>query len=987
MEEKQAGRRIYNVDMTPPVLAQAGNLSTSDFSGLDATTVHEGNVGNAFAAMKDDVSQKSFSDRKRPGMTKKLTQLNFEDHLALPMPKPLHAPELGSSVDCSFQPHKSTDTIRKSSDNLRRLRKRSPTMPSLHNGSGFEDNGEKKVSRMDMLKSKLSFKDLRKEVIKAEEIPPLPVETAYTRSLRANLDCSPVVLPGISGPQTTYSLRASSSNTPMGSPTTSNPATCQSLRANLSSPLASPSFSNPPTIEALRASSNGTVVVSPCVSCPQEIHVEKRRPSELNIESPSYTESFSSMGSRIHAPHSVKSPQARYPSANDKLMDKNDPSTPSTTDSNSFSTRSYSPVKKHVFIPNSTLEFREPKSKKRHDGKQPTSPCFDITVKTPQFPGWFKDSEDYMSSFKERLEKAGLTERPTAADAQAEPVSEQLVNIVDMMGSIQRQCDTSVANIGKKADDLADWVRDQLRYHMKTIEDLNRTNTDLLKKQCQMTVEMMKSQLNLRMEMELMETRIGTLKRRTLDDFDDQITSMNQKCAELSKKVGIVTEKFERININHFAEELQEQRAVNAQIQEDVSQLKNFLEEERLMPMFQTLILGPTQSASSTASSPLLRPLTTQRVVSDDIQALTDANEVPEAPGKLQRSGTMKKGFLRELRGMTSSETVLPPVLRKTDVQNDSSSKGSISSSQKPIIARTVISSPNTTPKDNKKPVEIPRTNEETKRWNPFGFHRRQDQANEAPSAASSHNGMIKFLRSSARHAAGLDKSAQPSENTASDSRAATLSVLSIPEIYRSGYNPAYNTAAHPATQTQYANQSDTYSALQSPPVLRSSPSLQIRDSAQVRSSPYSTQNEIRSVASFDGQSHTMRESQRNNSDISLGSPLSPSGNSPMSSSLLLPYYHENQSASSGTNTGTHLALCPDNHSGFHDTHSGKLNNPYDWSKDDWSEHEQPFASEAAPIGRQKNKFVDDWVALTENSNKSPEINEKEWCNKNRKRY
>lgn len=113
-------------------------------------------------------------ETSKPGMVRRATGLNYDEELAIPMPKPPSRRE--TLVDETVPAEAKTPQTR-----ARLLKKRS--MPDPGHGkitpSPANPADGKKKSRLETIRSKLSFRDLRKEAIKEDEQsesprPPLP---------------------------------------------------------------------------------------------------------------------------------------------------------------------------------------------------------------------------------------------------------------------------------------------------------------------------------------------------------------------------------------------------------------------------------------------------------------------------------------------------------------------------------------------------------------------------------------------------------------------------------------------------------------------------------------------------------------------------------------------------------------------------------------------------------------------------------------------
>ncbi|KAJ5584997.1 uncharacterized protein N7459_004797 [Penicillium hispanicum] len=666
-------------------------------------------------------------------MPRKTSQLDYDGELALPMPKPRF-----TRTDKQESPPATPEDNSK----FPRSKKRAVTDPVVsHAGRtssepmspfSLSSNDGKKMSKLELIKSKLSFKDLKKECSKDElpsRIPPLPTKETLKPSPRRVVTGSS--LPSISPSSSRFKPKPKPSDEPsspvparvhaMPSGVVKNSATRIPL------PPSATSVNVPGAINPLQ-SSNGSVGSTPPNATagsdvPQKISegsglafsTQGRHQPDIVVTRPSFE-----VASKKNRASTPTSPLPDYP-----VTDESPPRLRDLTEGEG----------RVKYLPRSWV-IDTPSGSPAPKAKRPAP----IAYKDRQAP--MASLTDHLPSYEERLEEANMPlGQPVSPEIRNRPMPMQIDDIVEMVRSIQRQTDTGIGTITKKMEEVSTWIGDQLNNHIASISDLGRANSELFTKQCQISREMMKFQLDIRLDIGVMERRLNAFEGRLMDELQGEIRALARSYEELQQKTEVLMEKYSAGDNQSF---LEEQRQRTAEMENEIAYLKARRDGSK---SFSPLPVRHRNSISSNGSaeplikqvSPLSAPV---HPASSPVDPLASRLVPPvmETKGKFTRSVSLtRKGLLKGIKDIAST---------------------SPDSKDKTTLAKT--------------------RSDEEKKWGMFGLRRRRDASDGSRSERQ-------FPWASARRS----KDVTPREDAAS-SRSSTPPLPSIPRAFtRFPVNPA----------------------------------------------------------------------------------------------------------------------------------------------------------------------------------------------------
>lgn len=440
------------------------------------------------------------------------------------------------------------------------FKNRSVTDPGFSHDPFHSDpcNSEdmKKRSKLDLIKSKLSFKDLRKEAsIENIHSSPLMPQVSDVPAPALNESCnrayrrtaSPNTLPAMSRPNYNFKVKLK----PIDQGRVSG-CSSQSSTAPSKIPLPPPgAFTH----------AHGIVVPS---------RTQSRRVSTTESQSSSATQD-SNKSSEFNT--------AATPTG--KRRPKNLTLLPTSVDI-AQKPRVSCEVPNYAMIkdsPSMLGDLLEGSDKVKHLPQNWLEPDFGPSVPRKEkllTPTAYKKNEppvtsisDYLPSFRQRLEKADLPLEGLAPPTRSIPM--QVDDLVDMVRSIQRQTDLGVNNLNNKLDELSNWINDQLQKQVTSISDLARTKADLSSKQLDVSKEIMKFQMECRLEVGVMERRLNTFELKVMDEAQAEIRALGRSYEDLNRKTENLINKFSSDDIHKFIEC---QRRKTEEIQREVAYLK-----------------------------------------------------------------------------------------------------------------------------------------------------------------------------------------------------------------------------------------------------------------------------------------------------------------------------------------------------------------------------------------------------------------------------
>ncbi|KAJ6164834.1 hypothetical protein N7470_003506 [Penicillium chermesinum] len=603
---------------------------------------------------------------------------------------------------------------------------------------------EKKISKLGKLKSKLSFKDLRKETDKQNDIS----------SAKSTMQARRIA--------TTSGLPAFSSST-QSSKSKSRPKVLHSTRASstassITDPSPKPSISTTraPSPPVACVNAQGTMASTKLPTIRTSQPPDSRPKSGANLvanESPKTpTSSPSTASMKDEDDRAVPGAWPPTPAPKEPVVKKSRPSTYATPINLAPSIDDLGEGDGKVkYLPRSWLE-ETPEAFMLDSRCYAPSRTSNNDIAT-SFP-------NYVPSVNERLEQSNIPARKSTSSEGHNHGKSQVDDIVDIVRSIQRQSDSGIASLGHRVEELSDWVGGQLKSQIENISDVGRTNAELFDKQCEISREIMKFQLDIRLQIGVMERRMSTFEHDILDDMKSKLKALARSYEDLSKRTDELVEK-ELLSFDHTHAFIEQQIQNNCEIEKEIAFLKSRLALKTSLfpaPKKESLdALRARKSESSMASTdPLIRKPTVIRalpsggthplLLSANNTATTTVDNKPA--GLLPRTTSLsKRGLLKNFRDITSS-----------DLKDKGTEK-------------------RTGPEENKK-------------WNLFGFRRSHDGP-ERPK-----QGSTKLPWSSSR---SLKKT--PSNEDITSSRASTPPVppipRDIPELMKRKPTPPIS--AHPA--------------------------------------------------------------------------------------------------------------------------------------------------------------------------------------------
>ncbi|KAJ5785418.1 uncharacterized protein N7503_010630 [Penicillium pulvis] len=582
-----------------------------------------------------------------------MSSLDYDEALALPMPKPRH---IRTDSDNRSNPFQDDNERTKS------LKKRSATDPvvsRMHASSepvNLQDIHEgKKKSRFEMIKSKLSFKDLRKELVK-EDLgvqPATPPHRAFSGS----------------------------------------------------------------AIPTLASSSQESNVKT-------KVHSVKRNPPTKFVQTSNLTrEKLSKQWGK------------QKPSSPNTLSVPKHPVTKDSPPNLGDLTEGEGEVK---YLPKTWVDgsYRRISNGDNQGNIQTPPPTVYAKGESP-----IVSLSNYLPSFKERLDKMDLSpEKTSSGEGQNRSTANQIDDILGMINSIQRRVDGGVANMNKKLEELCAWIGDQLQNQITSNGDLSRANSDLFSKQCQISREMMKFQLDIRLEIGTMERRLSTFENKIIDELQNKVRSLARSYEELNNKTETMIARHSFIDNQSFIE-LQVQK--NTEIEREIAYLKSCEGSSisKDVAAFAPTRITPQQSFSSNGSSePLIKQVLLVPPTSPDVRTtprhMATPDHVPVTPKRIQSAPKEVHATPRDF----STTPIRPRVVSMVESKSSSLLPRSVSLTGKGIIKgiKDIASSTSDT-RENKDKTHLnkAKSHDESKKWNLFSMRTRRREDSTSNSSGS----------------------------------------------------------------------------------------------------------------------------------------------------------------------------------------------------------------------------------------------------------
>ncbi|KAJ5811480.1 hypothetical protein N7474_007781 [Penicillium riverlandense] len=742
------------------------------FSSISSSGIHPPRIqpGNAFAQMKAKELE-YLAAGKDPD-----SSLDYDKELALPLPKPSF-----------FGPEPISPTLRHmeeaspSPNRPHLLKKRAVTDPSrIHEAASPDKSGHgagegKKRSKLDLIKSKLSFKDLRKECAKDSPLPARVSVVSSTASpnlmARRSVTSIGITTPAanIRIPRSLPQRQFEASQSVIRMSSSSNPSSPFAVaRSRIPLPPSGTFSYAQGTMAPARTSSlykDTTAIsglaplesagkdgdISPVASTP--IPAPKLRP-DIVVTRPS----FDRLSSR---------PKVRTPRTPDIPWLPDYPETDDSPPNIGDLAEGRGKVK---YLPASWLERSDKRPQRPKRSLTPTPGPEDL-VQLPVPSAYSTKDEppvttlpDYLPSFQERLQKANMPlDKPIPAEIQNRSTVMQVEEIVEIVRTIQKQTDVGINTISQKLEDLSSWIGEQLQNQIDSIADLARAKSDLFAKQCEISREMMKFQLDMRLEIGVMERRFSVFEMKMLDELQAEIRALARSYEELNTKTETLITKHSS-NDNQRLIEYHQQK--DAEIENEIARMKAKREEMAAETTPKALVQRGSES-SSESTEPLIKPIAIKPVSAPN-------SPVFSKPGGTRLPSTETKASISLPRNMSMSK------------KSPRTIDGALES------------------KDKLSPK--PGNSEEAKKW--FGLRRRR----QASDTSTSSN---KFSWSSRRSSTKEDVSSPEGDNNKSNElRISNSSTPPIPPIPRSIINRVVDDINRSSNTTTPSN---IHPALRSP--------------------------------------------------------------------------------------------------------------------------------------------------------------------------
>ncbi|KAJ5184266.1 hypothetical protein N7492_001882 [Penicillium capsulatum] len=695
---------------------------------------------------------------QRPVIVRKPSNLDYDEDLALPMPKPRH-----TRMDPADEAPMPAEEWKK----VHVGQKRCAMDPSVPARAGVSASGSlsadsKKMSRLEAIRSKLSFKDLRKECAKEEITSQFPSPSPDDPKTRSRWG-----IPGSSSPSIAPSVQSvkpkftstDDSQVPGPAGTMAN-TTSQMNLAPTRIPL-------PPS--GTFSDIQGTMAAPKSPMSPPNNVLGGKAPTVTGSKNMKNTSSTTS--SRAASVSTADFPPdivVSCPSLDtaQKRLPTRAPSTPNSTLFKYLGTKD---------SPGNTTDICEDGGKAKYlpkdwpRGSSTPSPQTKV-LSTPSSA--FDENEagvdsltDHLPSFKERLQKANISfSQSHCPEMHSQSSALHIDEIVTMVQSIQRQTNSGISCISKKLEDLSAWIGDQLKNQIEGISDLGRANSDLFAKQCQISREMMKFQLDMRLDIGVMEKRLTDFESKLLDGLQNEVRQLARSFEELNHRTEALIAKYSSSDNQSFIE-LQRQK--NAEIEREIAHVKGQQVALAAIAPFHAQSIHQMQPRPSESSTGSAEPLIRQA------EMLSSVPHFPVAP--------TPAGPLLE----SKSVAVFPR---------------SVSLTRKGLL-KGIKDMASTSPESKERVQDKAKTTDDSKKWNVFGFRRRRDP-NEPPGSTT------KFPWSSSRRAKDIPMVDEPRSSRSSSPPVPAIlrnipSSLEIHRIDRSNVHPALRSTLQEGTAPQ----------------------------------------------------------------------------------------------------------------------------------------------------------------------------------------
>lgn len=643
---------------------------------------------------------------RRPAVTRKVSGLDYEEELAIPMPKPRRS--RGGDTERNSIPEDEKDELEKPpSFTGVSGRSVSPSCSSTATES-------KKMSKFQILKSKISFKDLKKEVANDE----LPYSVSIPKTAGN-------IKPFVRRPLNNATTMPSIASAALSARKTANVEEgCLTRKESVSNRLPSSSNASVPSripLPPLNTSTHPQEVVSANADIGQRCLSGERPPS---YSSSNASKEDKSDSSKIEMSVGTPSPDTTRSGWLDVLSSR--PGSDSSKPSNvplSPDLREYPATDESPPLPDDLLEG---------DGKVKYIPKTWLEDPSPLTPAALKIKESAgpasrgaqprngrvpsrVPTLKERFEKPKLPS-DDSMNTQSHGRFLQDDEIVEMVRSVKRHTDTRIDELAKKLEK----TNDQLSRRLHSIADLSRTVSEILIMQSQMAREMKDFQQSIRLQVNNMERHINGFETQVVMELREEVRALARSYEELNAKTDTLVQNTSPDVTKRYME-VQDMR--DSDIETEIAYHKSQAQRDFALaaPQFPAVShtsvssIGRTALSTKSAASPA-KPKSKQMTVNAGVLAIS-AMHPPMLPPRAPIAASTSCVKTPSTTETDASETKVRTSEDKFPRSVSLTKKG---------FAKGITS---TTPGQKEKTS----TNDESRKWSLFRFRRRNTPSESNP--------------------------------------------------------------------------------------------------------------------------------------------------------------------------------------------------------------------------------------------------------------
>ena len=394
--------------------------------------------------------------------------LDYDKVLAIPMPKPPQRRYHGNSE--SEIPPKSLPFSR---SQKRSIPEAAPPKMPVESAPPTEG---KKRSRLDAIKSKLSFKDLHKEAVNYDKrAPPLPHPSSSEKQDVANITAS--------GPSTTPAVTATTR--------------LQHSTASSRLPTLLPVTGTRKNV----GSSDKTTVVDPTARLKSKIPTS---PSNLEVSGPEKSPVISKISPADYPSTEELPPKLRDPTGGSgrvkylprSWVESSPPSTPSPTPG--LIHPAYLPRSEESSAPNTLSQV---------------TPGIETSLASP------------------KLQETG----------ELSPYAAEVAKVVK---AVQRQTDMKISKLSMNVSELSTWKQNQLDHRAAEVEDIKRTNAELISRVAVISEGVRKSRLSAELDLAKTTQRVKHLEERLAMADREDIEPLKKTVMQLIEKTDAMSDRY-----------------------------------------------------------------------------------------------------------------------------------------------------------------------------------------------------------------------------------------------------------------------------------------------------------------------------------------------------------------------------------------------------------------------------------------------------------